>query len=163
MNIPDRGTARSMTSRVTEQRTDFAGWIQLICSYLWPHFFGAAALLRPRPPHFWGFEITFRHTTRCMTPLDEGSARRRDLYLTTYNTHKTQTSMPFGVFEPAIPASERLQTYTLQCAATGIVWFHIQILSITWKIVFLWELLVFTVGTLCEIRSFGLMTVMVFE
>jgi len=25
-----------------------------------------------------------------MTPLDEGSARRRDLYLATYNTHKNK-------------------------------------------------------------------------
>jgi hypothetical protein len=28
-----------------------------------------------------------------MTPLDEGSARRRDLYLTTHNTHNRRTSM----------------------------------------------------------------------
>ena len=33
------------------------------------------------------------------TPLDEGSARFRDLYLTTHNTHKRQSSMhPAGVF-----------------------------------------------------------------
>jgi hypothetical protein len=35
-----------------------------------------------------------RHTTLGTTPLDEGPARRRDLYLTTHNTHKRQTSMP---------------------------------------------------------------------
>jgi hypothetical protein len=35
-----------------------------------------------------------RHTTVGRTPLDEGPARRRDLYLTTHNTHKRQTSMP---------------------------------------------------------------------
>jgi hypothetical protein len=38
------------------------------------------------------------HTQRCATigrtPLDEWSARRRDLYLTTHNTHNRQTSMP---------------------------------------------------------------------
>ena len=34
------------------------------------------------------FLITFRHTTIGRTPLDEGSARRRDLYLTTHNTRK---------------------------------------------------------------------------
>jgi hypothetical protein len=28
------------------------------------------------------------------TPLDESSARRRDLYLTTHNTYKRQTSNP---------------------------------------------------------------------
>jgi hypothetical protein len=44
---------------------------------------------------FRGFTITlFRHTTLDRTPLDEGSARRRDLYLTTHNIHKRQTSMP---------------------------------------------------------------------
>ena len=43
--------------------------------------------------------------------LDEGSAHRRDLYVTTLGTHKTQTSMPQAGFEPAISASERPQTY----------------------------------------------------
>jgi hypothetical protein len=42
-----------------------------------------------------GFTITLRHThTLGRTPLDEWPARRRDLYLTTHNTHKRQTSMP---------------------------------------------------------------------
>jgi len=40
------------------------------------------------------------------TPLDEGSARFRDLYLTTHNTHYRQTPMTLGVFEPTILASE---------------------------------------------------------
>jgi hypothetical protein len=61
----------------------------------------------PRPPHCWGSSITLRHTTLRRTPLDEWSARRRDLYLTTHNTHKRQTSMPPSGFEPAIPVSER--------------------------------------------------------
>jgi hypothetical protein len=43
---------------------------------------------------FRGFTIThFRHTTLGRTPLNEGPARHRDLYLTTHNTHKRQTSM----------------------------------------------------------------------
>jgi hypothetical protein len=42
-----------------------------------------------------GFTIThIRHTTFGRTPLDEGPARRRDLYLTSHNTHNRQTSMP---------------------------------------------------------------------
>ena len=45
----------------------------------------------PDPPHFRGFTITLTHTTVCRTPLDEWSARRRDLYLSTYNTHKRET------------------------------------------------------------------------
>ena len=63
---------------------------------------------------------TQRRTTVGRTPLDEWSARRRDLYLTTHNTHSRQTSMPPVGFEPTIPASERPQTYPLERAATGI-------------------------------------------
>jgi len=39
---------------------------------------------------------TQRRTTVGRTPLGECSARRKDLYLTTHNTHNTQTSMPPG-------------------------------------------------------------------
>jgi hypothetical protein len=70
---------------------------------------------------FRGFTITlFRHTTFGRTPLDEGPARRRDLYVTTHNTHKRQTSMPSVGFEPTIPVSERPQTHALDHKATGI-------------------------------------------
>jgi len=37
---------------------------------------------------------TQRRTTVGRTPLDEWSARRRDLYLTTHDTHNRQISMP---------------------------------------------------------------------
>ena len=37
--------------------------------------------------YYRGFTIKLRHTTLGRTPLDEWSARRRDLYLTTHNTH----------------------------------------------------------------------------
>jgi len=47
----------------------------------------------PRPPHCRGFAITLRHTTIGSSPLEEWSARCRDLYLKTHNTHKRQTSM----------------------------------------------------------------------
>jgi hypothetical protein len=63
---------------------------------------------------------SFRHTTLGWAPLDEWSARHRDLYLTTHNTHKRQTSMPPAGLEPKIPASERPQTYALDREATGI-------------------------------------------
>jgi metal-dependent hydrolase (beta-lactamase superfamily II) len=36
------------------------------------------------------------------------------------STQKTQTSMPPAVFEPAIPASERLQTHALDGAVNSI-------------------------------------------
>ena len=53
------------------------------------------------------------------TSLDELSDRRRDLYLTTHNTHNKQTSMPAVGFEPKISAGERPHTYALVRAATG--------------------------------------------
>ena len=59
------------------------------------------------------------HTNGRTLP-DDGSARPRDLYLTTHNTHNRQTSMlPVG-FDPAIPTSEQPQTYALDRAATGV-------------------------------------------
>ena len=64
---------------------------------------------------------TQRRTTVGRTPLDEWSARRRDLYLTIHNTHNGQTSMPQVGFEPAVSASERTQTYALDRAATWTV------------------------------------------
>ena len=57
------------------------------------------------PPHCRVFTITLRHTTIFMTPLEQWSARRRDLYLTIDNTHKRKTSMPLKGFKPEIPAS----------------------------------------------------------
>ena len=62
---------------------------------------------------------TKRRITVGRTPLDKRSARCRDLYLTTHNTHNRQTSMTPVVFVPAISAGERPQTYALDRAATG--------------------------------------------
>ena len=72
------------------------------------------------PPHCRGFKITLRYTTLGRTLLTELSARRRDLHLTTHNTHKRQTYKHPAGFEPTVPASERSQTHALDRAATGI-------------------------------------------
>ena len=77
--------------------------------------------------HQWATASTFlkfldhtqRRTTIGRTTLDEWSARRRDLYLTTHNTHNRQTSMTPVGFEPTISAGERPQTHALDRAATG--------------------------------------------
>ena len=57
------------------------------------------------------------HTQQCSTvgrtPLDEWSACRRDLYLTTHDTHNRQISMPPVGFEPKISAGERPQAASL--------------------------------------------------
>jgi hypothetical protein len=54
-------------------------------------FSGTAAQRGLWPPRPRGFLITQRHATIGRTPLDELSARRRDLYLT---THNRQTFIP---------------------------------------------------------------------
>ena len=55
--------------------------------------------------------LMFLDHTRCSTvgrtPLDDWSAHRRDLYLTTHDTHNRQISMPPMGFEPTILAGER--------------------------------------------------------
>jgi hypothetical protein len=66
--------------------------------------------------HVRVFTITLRHTTTGRTPLTEGSARCRNLYLKTLNTHNRKTYMPLARFEPPIPASERPQTHALDRA-----------------------------------------------
>ena len=78
-----------------------------------------------------GLAITLRHTTLGSTSLDKWSARHIDLYLTTHNTHKTQTSMPSGGFETTNPAIEWQQTRALNPSAIGIRHYynaHIKIL-----------------------------------
>ena len=68
-------------------------------------FNGYTVTRGPRLPQFRGFTITLRHTTLGRTHLGEWSTRRRDLYLTTHNTDKIQTSKLLVGFEPAIQAS----------------------------------------------------------
>ena len=58
-------------------------------------------------PFLMFLDHTQRRTTVGRTPLDEWSAHRRDLYLTTHDTHKRQISMPPVGFEPKISAGER--------------------------------------------------------
>jgi len=54
-----------------------------------------------------------------MTPLDEGSSRRRDLYQTTPITKETDILTLAG-FESTIPKCEWPQTQVLDRAATAI-------------------------------------------
>src|SRR5215471_10385130 len=58
-------------------------------------------------PFLMFLDHTQRRSTVGRTPLDERSARRRDLYLTTHDTHNRQISMPPVGFEPTISAGER--------------------------------------------------------
>jgi len=74
-------------------------------------YHGATTPSGPRPAQYQGSTITPGQTTLGRTLLDEWSARRRDLYQTTYNTQTRQISLPPAGFEPTIPASERPQTH----------------------------------------------------
>jgi hypothetical protein len=84
-------------------------------------FHGATAPSGPGPPHYRGLTITLGHTILGRTPLDERSARRRDLYLTIHSIHKRQTSMPPAGFEPTVPASERSQTHVCDKRQRNII------------------------------------------
>ena len=81
-------------------------------------------------PYIYGAPIldvsrshTQRRSTDGRTPLDEWSARRRDLYLTTHETHNRQISMPPVGFEPTISAGERPYiTQDLQACLDTVSW-----------------------------------------
>jgi hypothetical protein len=98
--------------------SDVVAILVSVTVYIYTH--GATAPSGLWLQHYLGVTITHRHNTFGRTPLDEGSARSRDLYLTTHNTHNRQTSMSPVGFEPAIPASKRPHTHALDSAATGI-------------------------------------------
>ena len=57
------------------------------------------------------------HTQQCTTV--GRTPRRRDLYLTTHNTHNCQIFVPPVRFEPTISAGEWPQAYALDRTATG--------------------------------------------
>ena len=76
------------------------------------------------------------HThTHCRTALEEGSNRCRCLYLTTHNTQNRQILRPPAGFDPAIPASERLQTLATDRTVIGIGIFLIFKIAQVWNCV----------------------------
>ena len=88
--------------------------------YIYIYIYCSATQRGSWSPHSWGFlDHTQRRTTVGRVPLDEWTARRRDLYLTTHNTHNRQIFMPPVGFELTISAGERPQNYALDRAATG--------------------------------------------
>ena len=82
-----------------------------------PH--GATAPSGPGPPDFRGSTNTdISHSLRLLCTSDRPVTGC--LYLTTQKNHDRETSMSPAVFEPAIPADERQQTYTYGRAASWI-------------------------------------------
>jgi len=84
-------------------------------------FNGETAPSGSRPPHCRSYMITLRHSTLDRTPLDEWSARRRNLYRTTHNTHSRQTSIHPVEIKPKIPASKWSQSHAVDNEASGMV------------------------------------------
>ena len=120
-----------------------------VCNFLFS-FPGVTAPSGLGSPHYRGFKITLRRTTFGRTPLDEWSTRRRDLYLSTNNPQKRQTSIPPVGFEPTIPASGRPQSHAFDCAVTGNMLYLSDIQSVS-------RLVVITAGGgflgLCDQKS----------
>jgi hypothetical protein len=96
-------------------------FVQTICEKLDCDFYFPVAqhASGPGPPDYRGITITLRHSTFGRTPLDQWSARRKYLYVTTHITRKRQTYMPPARFELRVPASERPHTHVLDRVATG--------------------------------------------
>ena len=76
--------------------------LRLLMSYIYIYIY-----IYMEHPLLMFLDHTRRRTTVGRTPLDEWGARRRDLYLTTHDTHNRQISMPPVGFEPTISAGER--------------------------------------------------------
>ena len=70
-------------------------------------------------PFLMFLDHTQRRSTVGRTPLDEWSARRKDLYLTTHDTHNRQISMPPVGFEPTISTGVRPVVCDLETSRMG--------------------------------------------
>ena len=88
MSLPSKGTAFLSTKTTNVLLT-----LRQLMSYIYMEH-----------PFLMFLDHTQRRITVGRTPLDEWSARRRDLYLTTHDTHNRQISMPPVGFEPTISA-----------------------------------------------------------
>ena len=77
-------------------------------------------------------DYTHWHTLKTKTPLEEGSASRSDLYLTTNNTQRRETTITQTGFEPEIPESKRKQKQALDCAASEIGYKNHMEQTISW-------------------------------
>ena len=99
------------------------GYLQRLYIYIYIYIYllWRCGPTRSMASSFFRFlDHTQRRITVGRTSLDEWSARRRDLYLTTHNTHNRQTSMmPHVGFGPTISACERPKTYASDGASTG--------------------------------------------
>jgi len=121
-------TSSGMKKSASEQVRDICNWQLLSCSQnllkvcSFVCLFVSVATASPLDQGLLIHDVSRSHamTHNCRgIPLDDWSARRRDLYLTTHNTHSIQASMPPVGSEPTISTGEQSQTYALDRAATG--------------------------------------------
>ena len=80
---------------------------------------GATAHLGPTSPHCWSSEVTHRFGR---SSLNEGSARRRDSYLTTQHQQETDIHAPGGIRTRSLTkrlAADRAATRIGSCIAYG--------------------------------------------
>jgi hypothetical protein len=113
-------TEKETPSREIWKEATLFYFIKVLCNSMWKDkrklprlssFHGATASNGPGPPPYQGFTITLRHATLGMTPLDEWSARRSYLYLTTRNNHKDRHPCPTRDSNPqSQQASDRTPT-----------------------------------------------------
>jgi hypothetical protein len=98
----------------------FVVWDNLSYAEYCFFFDRATAHSGPGPPHYWGFTITFRHTSLGRAPLDESSARWEipNWHHTTLTQHRYPC--PLSGFEPAIPKTDRPHNHPWDKGATGI-------------------------------------------
>jgi hypothetical protein len=79
---------------------------------------------RPRPPHCWDFDITFRHTHTHTHTVRLLWTSDRPIAETSASQHTTFTSDWYPCFQgysnPPIPASQPSQTHALNIAANVI-------------------------------------------
>ena len=93
--------------------SDFSGHITCIISV----YFLSLCPNSPALTFLMFLDHTQWHPIVGRTSLDEWSARHRDLYLPTHNTHKRRTDRNPYPFEPAIPTSEWPQIFALDRSA----------------------------------------------
>jgi hypothetical protein len=93
---------------------------KLYDNYLYFIFSGYAAQRGLWPPHSWGFVITHNDAPQSVGPLWTSDQPVAETSIWQHTTHTTDKHPcpPVG-FEPTIAASERPQTYALDCRATG--------------------------------------------
>ena len=79
------------------------------------------------------------HITLDRVPLAQVPTRRRDLYLTTHNMYKRQTSTNTAVFETTIRARQQPQTQASNRAATEIGLYHTEsvIIRLDWQTIWI--------------------------